>query len=71
MSEEPNSYDSENEEMNDDPKGLDKDIVISGIKNTNQFELGNGNLHFLPANIEYTGHTNVDVYFDPLIKKSN
>ena len=71
MTEESNSFDEENEEMSNEFNGTEKDLIMSRIVNKDHFELGNGNIHFLPAKIQYTGYTNVDVYFDPLIKQSN
>jgi hypothetical protein len=71
MTEESNSFDSDNEEMTNELNATDKDLVMSRTINKDHFELGNGNIHFLPAKIHYTGFTNVDVYFDPIIKESN
>ena len=34
-----------------------------------EFELGNGNLHFLPAKFNFTRKASVDVYFDSNIEK--
>ena len=50
----------------------DSNKIPISLKSSNKekdFEIGNGNFHFLPAKINHTGHCQVNVYFDSLIEK--
>ena len=69
ISEQSESILDENEEMEVDDNKTET-FAMNG-KDINHFELGNGNVHFLPGKLNYTGYTNVDVFFDPLIKSGN
>src|SRR5690349_19027086 len=71
---------SENEIQEDENQSEEEEIIKSTVSKTKNlaqiyenknFELGNGNLHFLPMKISYTGYCRVSSFFDPLIEKRN
>ena len=68
MSEQSKSEISDIEEMNQDLIDDKGQLFYSNNIDKNDFEIGNGNIHFLPAKISYKGFANVDIFFDPLIK---
>ena len=68
MSEQSKSEISDIEEMNQDLIDDKGQLFYSNNIDKNEFEIGNGNIHFLPAKISYKGFANVDIFFDPLIK---
>jgi hypothetical protein len=62
---------SDNENGSEYQEDLDYEeppVIEKQSKNCKKFEIGNGNLHFLPVKISHSGHSRVDVFFDSLIE---
>ena len=59
MSEQSKSEISDIEEMNQDLIDDKGQLFYSNNIDKNEFEIGNGNIHFLPAKISYKGFANV------------
>jgi hypothetical protein len=69
MSSDNNSNNSEEDfsEVDNDEQEI---IINNNKKSDNVVNIkGNGNLHFLPFKINYTGHCKVDAFFESLIEK--
>lgn len=63
-----NIADSEISNLLTENKISNDDFEAKKIKEQEKpFELANGNFHFLPVKVDYTGHSKVNTYFDTLI----